>query len=191
MKKLERIKLKQLSHEMNVLDRTESAKIVGGSYTGSDGNTWFTASEHDSMIAEGTWTGGLVQDLGYVEPDTSIVASDTGFSDSESVLWGSDYCFAGSDSEYSASDTQQLCDSLENAVTDGSAEASDSSYEGWVKDGNGDYHYKLAEFEVVGDADLQAQIEAEERREKWIGLFNAFAKGFNWGIEASSYTVNP
>jgi hypothetical protein len=63
---------------MNVLDRTELAKIVGGSYTGSDGNTWFTASEHDSMIVEGNWTGGLVHDLGYVGSDTSIVASDVG-----------------------------------------------------------------------------------------------------------------
>ncbi len=82
MKKLERIKLKQLSHEMNILDRAESAKIVGDSYTRSYGYTWFTASEQDSMIAEGNWTGGLVQDLGYVGSDFTVQASDTGFSDS-------------------------------------------------------------------------------------------------------------
>ncbi|MDA3853207.1 MAG: hypothetical protein PF444_03065 [Bacteroidales bacterium] len=76
---------------MNILDRNELAKIVGGSYQGSDGNAWFTSSEHDSMIAEGNWTGGLVQDLGYVGPDFTVQASDTGFSDSESVFGESDY----------------------------------------------------------------------------------------------------
>jgi hypothetical protein len=104
---------------MNVLDRTELAKIAGGSYTGSYGYTWFTASEHDSMIAEGNWTGGLVQDLGYVGSDFTVQASDTGFSDSESVLWGSDYVSTlGSDVAMLGSDDAASSDGGEGYFPD-------------------------------------------------------------------------
>lgn len=47
----------------------------------------YTQEEFDSMLAAGTWSGGYVEGMGYVAPETTIHGSSGSFSDSDSDSW--------------------------------------------------------------------------------------------------------
>ena len=53
MKKLQRIKLQQVSNDFDTIGNSELAKMLGGTFT-SDGQTWYYGSEHEAMLDAGT-----------------------------------------------------------------------------------------------------------------------------------------
>lgn len=72
-----------------------------GASKGSSSNP-YTEAEYESMLNNGTWQGGYVQDLGYVMkedvasssyPDSGVVDSDDSWSSNDSVTWDGTYGF--------------------------------------------------------------------------------------------------
>ena len=60
--------------------------LGGGSYDYHEGETYYDLGEYTSMLADGTWEGGNVRNMGYV--DSTGVGNDAGVSDSIGI---SDY----------------------------------------------------------------------------------------------------
>jgi len=60
MKKLKKLSLKQMEGEMAMIGSDEQRFFVGGS------GVVYSFSDYEQMVANGTWTGGEVEGMGYI-----------------------------------------------------------------------------------------------------------------------------
>lgn len=114
MKKLEKKTLDELASIMPVISETETAQIIGGS--GSASGTMYTWAQAESMMDNGTWTGGYVEGMGYVLPEV-VVSGST--STTYSVLQTDD--FEG----FNASDDKGCLRRCDEMLANGGAERND------------------------------------------------------------------
>lgn len=75
MKRLGKLTLKELKPQMLVMNSYEANSIIGGSSTDANGVTWWTQQECDLMIDQGIWTGGYVENTGYISSATNCYGS--------------------------------------------------------------------------------------------------------------------
>ena len=72
MKELTKLCLDQLNTDLQVISTTDQQHLIGGKRVDDNGVTWWTEDECKSMMANETWTGGFVDDLGFVAEGASI-----------------------------------------------------------------------------------------------------------------------